>query len=233
MANFLNGHSLDTGPVKKIIKTRYSRLHIVTHLCQFMGQNCVIWGVKKIRQRFLEAEPLDSKPRQMPPGCCIPLKMVPPYSSRYLPTYKRKTLWCPVAPSLRKHRLSEDPWFWPKYSNSPGVTIIDICQNWPHGALGDVSSCLETKFDKEMSMGSVPNCRKEIANRYSIRWFKCKLKPPKNPRLQHTATSKDKFVSILNASMYSHNYQLSKSHYCSTNEAHQAQLYIVPSNSLL
>ena len=29
-------------------------------------------------------------------------------------------------------------------------------------------------------MGSVPNCRKEIANRYPIRWFKCKLKPPKN-----------------------------------------------------
>ena len=61
---------------------------------------------------------------------------------------------------------------------------IDICQNGPQGALGDVSSCLETKFDKEMSMGSVPNCRKEIANRYGIRWFKCKLKPPKNDRVK-------------------------------------------------
>ena len=29
-------------------------------------------------------------------------------------------------------------------------------------------------------MGSVPNCQKEIADRYPIRWFKCKLKPPKN-----------------------------------------------------
>ena len=29
-------------------------------------------------------------------------------------------------------------------------------------------------------MGSVQNCRKEIADRYPIRWFKCKLKPPKN-----------------------------------------------------
>ena len=57
---------------------------------------------------------------------------------------------------------------------------IDICQNWPKGALGDVSSCPETKFDKKIPMGSVPNCRKEIANRYGIRWFKCKLKPPKN-----------------------------------------------------
>ena len=28
-------------------------------------------------------------------------------------------------------------------------------------------------------MGSVPNCRREIAVRYPIRWFKCKLKPPK------------------------------------------------------
>ena len=56
---------------------------------------------------------------------------------------------------------------------------IDICQNGPQGALGDVSSCLETKFDKKMSMGSVPNCRKEIADHDPIRWFKCKLKPPK------------------------------------------------------
>ena len=29
-------------------------------------------------------------------------------------------------------------------------------------------------------MGSVPNCRKEIPTRHAIRWFKCKLKPPKN-----------------------------------------------------
>ena len=28
-------------------------------------------------------------------------------------------------------------------------------------------------------MGSVPNCRKEIADHYPIRWFKCELKPPK------------------------------------------------------
>ena len=28
-------------------------------------------------------------------------------------------------------------------------------------------------------MGSVPNCRKEIPMRDAIRWFKCKLKPPK------------------------------------------------------
>ena len=30
-------------------------------------------------------------------------------------------------------------------------------------------------------MGSVPNSQYEISTRYGIRWFKCKLKPPKNP----------------------------------------------------
>ena len=29
-------------------------------------------------------------------------------------------------------------------------------------------------------MGSVPNCREEIPVCDAIRWFKCKLKPPKN-----------------------------------------------------
>ena len=29
-------------------------------------------------------------------------------------------------------------------------------------------------------MGSVPNCQKEIPVRDAIRWFKCKLKLPKN-----------------------------------------------------
>ena len=29
-------------------------------------------------------------------------------------------------------------------------------------------------------MGSVPNCQKEIPACHAIRWFKCKLKPPKN-----------------------------------------------------
>ena len=92
MANFSNGHSSDTGPVKKTKKTRYSRLHIVTYLCQFMGQNCEIWGVKKIGQRFSEAEPLDSKPRQTPPGCRTPPKIAPPYSLHTCPPTNPKTL---------------------------------------------------------------------------------------------------------------------------------------------
>ena len=56
---------------------------------------------------------------------------------------------------------------------------IDMCQNWPKRILGYVISCLESKFDKRIKMRSVPNCQKEIANHDAIRWFKCKLKPPK------------------------------------------------------
>ena len=92
------------------------------------------------------------------------------------------------APSLL-HGVNMDFLKTPVFGQSTRTALespkIDICQNGPQGALGDVSSCPETKFDKKMSMGSVPNCRKEIANRYSIRWFKCKLKPPKNKRFEH------------------------------------------------
>ena len=136
-------------------------------------------GVKKIRQRFSEMEPLDLKPRQTPPGCRTLPKMVPPYS---LGTCPPKTPSHFDAPSLL-HGVNMDFLKTPVFGQSTRTALespkIDICQNGPQGALGDVSSCLETKFDKEMSMGSVPNCRKEIADHNPIRWFKCKLKPPK------------------------------------------------------
>ena len=114
------------------------------------------------------------------PGCCTPPKMVPPYSLGTCPPNTPEHF---DAPSLL-HQENIDFLKTPVFGQSTRTALespkIDICQNGPHGALGDVSSCLETKFDKEMSMGSVPNCRKEIANRYGIRWFKCKLKPPNN-----------------------------------------------------
>ena len=98
--------------------------------------------------------------------------------STELPT--PKSLWCPITPSSRKHWLSEDPWFWPKYSNGPGVA-----KNWHMLKLTsrDPRRCLETKFDKKIPMGSVPNCQKEIAMHDPIRWFKCKLKPPKKSNI--------------------------------------------------
>ena len=137
-------------------------------------------GVKKIRQRFRKTEPLDSKPRQTPRGCRTPPKMVPPYSLGISPPKTPPNHF--DAPSLL-HGVNMDFLKTPVFGQSTRTALespkIDICQNGPQGTLGDVSSCLETKFDKKMSMGSVPNCRKEIANRYGIRWFKCKLKPPK------------------------------------------------------
>ena len=106
--------------------------------------------------------------------------MVPPYSLGTCPPTTPRHF---DAPSLL-HQENIDFLKTPDFGQSTQTALespkIDICQNGPQGALGDVPSCLETKFDKEMSMGSVPNCRKEIANRYGIRWFKCKLKPPKN-----------------------------------------------------
>ena len=41
-----------------------------------------------------------------------------------------------------------------------------------------------SKFDKIIPKGSFPNCQLQIANRYDNRWFKCKLKPPKNYSLE-------------------------------------------------
>ena len=55
----------------------------------------------------------------------------------------------------------------------------DIFQIWPKRVLGHVISCPEPKFEKRIPMGSVSNERKEILMRDPIRWFKCKLKPPK------------------------------------------------------
>ena len=49
----------------------YIQLHTCANLWVKIAK---FWGVKKIRQRFSEVEPLDSKPHQMPPGCRTPQK---------------------------------------------------------------------------------------------------------------------------------------------------------------
>ena len=46
-------------------------------------------------------------------------------------------------------------------------------------------------------MGSVPNCRKEIADCYPIRWFKCKLKPPKNLGIRRYEIVKEQVQVVL------------------------------------
>ena len=59
------------------------------------------------------------------------------------------------------------------------------CQNWQISKMAIIGPgiCLKVscvQIWEKNQKGSVPNCRLQIANRYSIRWFKCKLKPPKN-----------------------------------------------------
>ena len=111
-----------------------------------------------------------------------PPKMVPPYSLGTCPPTNPETLWSAVAPSSRKNWFSEGIFFWQITRMALELPKIDICQNWPRRVLGDVIRCLEFKFDKKIPMGSVPNCRKEIPTRHAIRWFKCKLKPPKQKK---------------------------------------------------
>ena len=141
---------------------------MATHLCQFMGQNSEIWGeggVKKTRQRFGKTEPLDSKPRQMPQGCRTPPKMVPLYSLGTCPPKTPEHFDTPSLLHWEKIDFLKTPDFGQSTRMALELPKIDICQNWPKGVLGDVSSCLETKFDKKIPMGSVPNCRKEILMR--------------------------------------------------------------------
>ena len=139
-------------------------------------------------------QPLDLKPCQMPQGCHTPPKMVPPYSLGTCPPTTPRHFDAPSLLHWENINFLKTPDFGQSTWTALESPKIDICQNWPHGALGDVSSCFETKFNKKMSMESVPNCRKEIANCYGIRWFKCKLKLPKNQtnglrrRLTHKIT---------------------------------------------
>ena len=115
-----------------------------------------------------------------PQVCHTTPKMVPPYSLGTCPPKTPKPCRSFVTPSSRKNWFSEGIFFWQTTRMALESPKIDICQNWPRRVQGDVISCLESKFDQKIPMGSVPNCRKEIPNRYGIRWFKCKLKPPKN-----------------------------------------------------
>ena len=146
-----------------------------------------------------KTELLCSIPRRMPQVCHTPPKIVPPYSLGNCPPKTPppsliealSLLHWENIDFLNTYDFAQSTW---AALESPK---IDICQNWPWRVLGDVISCLESKFDKKIPMGSVPNCRKVIPNHYGIRWFKCKLEPPKNYTLKIYDTivqHKEKFV---------------------------------------
>ena len=71
---------------------------------------------------------------------------------------------------------------------------MDLCQKWPQQVQGHVSRCPVSKFEKKIPKGSVPNCRLQIANCYGIRWFKYKLKPPKNINFKRNNENQPSFV---------------------------------------
>ena len=179
MANFSNGHSLETGHVKKKKKGTpdYMWLHICANLWVKIPK---FGGSKKFDKDFDKRNLWTQSPTRRPKGVAPPRKWY--HHIAWVPAHLKPPSHFD-APSLL-HRVNIDFLKTPDFGQSTQTALespkIDICQNRPQVALGDVSSCLETKFHKKMSMGSVPNCQKEIANRYGIRWFKCKLKPPKN-----------------------------------------------------
>ena len=51
-------------------------------------------------------------------------------------------------------------------------------------------------------MGSVPNCQKQILMHHAIRWFKCKLEPPKNASAVSNLISSPAATTLLSWYMY-------------------------------
>ena len=47
-----------------------------------------------------------------------------------------------------------------KIANIGSFSLFSTKVSWEN-VVGDVIRCLESKFDKKIPMGSVPNCRKE------------------------------------------------------------------------
>ena len=88
-----------------------------------------------------------------------------------------------IAPSSRKLWFSETTHFLKSTQTALESSKIDIFQKWLEKVLGYVSRCLVSKFEPKSPKGSVPNGQSWFAARDAIRWFKCKLKPPNNLRL--------------------------------------------------
>ena len=54
-----------------------------------------------------------------------------------------------------------------------------------------------SKFDPKSRKGSVPNGQLYFVMCYAIRWFKCKLKPPKNQSIRETNCLREHGLSNL------------------------------------
>ena len=163
MTNFSNGHSSDTGPVKK--KKYGIRDYIWLHICANLWVKIPKFGGSKKFDKDFEKRNLQTRsPTRCPQGVAPPPKMVPSYSLGTCPPTTPRHFDAP----LLLHQENIDFLKTPDFGQGTQIALespnFDICQNWPKGALGDVSSCLETKFDKKISNGKCPklpirNCR--------------------------------------------------------------------------
>ena len=143
---------------------------MVTHLYQFMGQNSKIWGGQKnstkiLINRTFGLEALPDAPRVSHPPrkwyhhiALVPAHLKPP-----------KPLWRPVAPSWSKHGLSEDPCFWPKYSNGPGVAKNWHMSKWTSRG---PRRCLKLSWDQIWQKNVNGKCPKLPKRNCQSLWYK-------------------------------------------------------------
>ena len=141
------------------IQPRVSRVPYSTPVDWFLTKSVNAKYPLSCRKCVKKTELLCSMPHQMPQVCRTPSKKVPPYSLGICPPKTPKPHQSLLTPSSRKNRFSEGIFFWQITQMALESPKIDICQNWPRRVLGDVISCLESKFDKRSPMGSVPNSR--------------------------------------------------------------------------
>ena len=104
-------------------------------------------------------------------------------SPSYLPTlYYNKYYARLVASSSRKKKFSKGTRFLEIYSNDPGVAknwhVLKSTKKGPRICHNLMVSWVQ--IWQNIPMGNVPKCWFKIPKGYVIRWFKCKLKPPKN-----------------------------------------------------
>ena len=104
-------------------------------------------GSKKFDKDFRKRNFRTRSPTRRPQGVAPPQKWY--HHIAWVPAHLKPPEHFDT-PSLL-HRVNIDFLKTPVFGQSTRTALespkIDICQNGPQGALGDVSSCLETKFD--------------------------------------------------------------------------------------
>ena len=146
--------------------------------------------------------------------CRTPQKVVPPYSLGICPSKTPRHFEALSLLHREKIDFLKASFFWQITQMALESPKIDICQNWPRRVLGDVIRCLESKFDKKIPMGSVPNCQKENSMRHAIRWFKSKLEHLKtNKRTKELRNKVTQWVNPIHTTQHRRKKTAWKPHY--------------------